>query len=61
MNLYSRARKHIDMKRVKEMRKERIKEQQIVEQIEKNNQILEGLKEKEFLESSIYSNWRRDL
>lgn len=61
MNLYSRARKHIDMKRVKEMRKERIKEQQIVEQIEKNNKILEELKEKEFLESSIYSNWRRDL
>lgn len=61
MNLYSRARKHIDMKRVKEMRKERIKEQQIMEQIEKNNKILEELKEKKFLESSIYSNWRRDL
>lgn len=61
MNLYSRARKHIDMKRVKEMREERIKEQQIMEQIEKNNQILEELKEKKFLESSIYSNWRQDL
>lgn len=61
MNLYSRARKHIDMKRVKEMREERIKEHQIMKQIEKNNQILEDLKEKEFLENSMYSNWRRDL
>ena len=29
MSLYSRARKHIDMKRVKEIREEKIKEQKI--------------------------------
>ena len=40
MSLYSKARKHIDMNRVKELRKEEIKEQKIAEIMEQQEEIL---------------------
>ena len=61
MNLYSRARKHIDMNRVKELREEKIKEEKIAEAKEQQEEILAELKKIEIKESLKYSNWRRDL
>ena len=60
MNLYSRARKHIDMKRVKEMREEKIKEQMASKLIESQLEIAAELKEIE-REKSKFSNWRKDI
>jgi len=45
MNLYSRARKHINMNRVKELREEKIKEENIL------HTLVEARK----------SDWRKDL
>jgi len=56
MNLYSRARKHIDMKRVKEIREEKIKKQKIDNLVERQLEIAAELKE---IEKSI--DWRSDL
>ena len=56
MNLYSRARKHIDMKRVKEIREEKIKKQKIDNLVERQLEIAAELKE---IEKPI--DWRSDL
>ena len=60
MNLYSRARKHIDMDRVKELREERIKKKLIAEILRQQEEIRAEL---EYIESqeSKYVDWRRDL
>ena len=60
MSLYSRARKHIDMKRVKEIREEKIKEQKISKLIERQLEIAAELKEIE-REESKYCDWRKEL
>ena len=56
MNLYSRARKHIDMKRVKEIREEKIKKQKIDKLVERQLEIAAELKE---IEKPI--DWKSDL
>ena len=60
MSLYSRARKHIDMKRVKEIREEKIKEQKISKLIERQLEIAAELKEIE-REESKHCDWRKEL
>ena len=61
MNLYSRARKHIDMNRVKELREGAVKEQKIAEVMEQQEETLAELKRIEIKEDPKFSNWRRDL
>lgn len=61
MSLYTRARKHIDMNRVKELREEKIKEENIAEDQRQQEEILAGLKQIEIKEDPKYSNWRREL
>ena len=61
MSLYTRARKHIDMNRVKELREEKIKEETIAEIQKQQEDILAELKKIEIKESPKYSNWRREL
>ena len=61
MSLYTRARKHIDMNRVKELREEVVKEQKIAEVKKQQEEILTELKRIEIKENLKYSNWRRDL
>ena len=56
MNLYKKARKHIDMSRVKELHEEKIKRKKIADEI--REQIREELKN---LNSPYFSNWRCDL
>jgi len=60
MNLFTRARKHIDMNRVKELREEKIKEETIAEVQKQQENILAELKKIEIKESPKYSNWRRE-
>jgi len=60
MSLYTRARKHIDMKRVKEMREEKIREEVIAELERQQQEIFADLKEIE-LEESRHINWRKEL
>ena len=61
MSLYTKARRHINMYRVKELREEEIKEQKIAEVKEQQEKILAELKRIEIKEDPKYSNWRRDL
>ena len=61
MSLFTRARKHIDMNRVKELREEKIKEEKIAEVQKQQENILAELKKIEIKESPKYSNWRREL
>ena len=61
MSLYTKARKHIDMNRVKELREEAVKEQKIAEVKKQQEEIIAELKRIEIKEDSKYSNWRRDL
>ena len=61
MSLYSKARKYIDMNRVKELREEAVKEQKIAEIKKQQEEILAELKRIEIKENLKYSNWRRDL
>ena len=61
MSLFTRARKHIDMNRVKEMREEKIKEEKIAEVKEQQEEILAELKKIEIKESPRYCNWRREI
>ena len=61
MSLYTKARKHIDMNRVKELREEEIKIQKIAEVRKQQEKILAELKRIEIKEDPKYSNWRRDL
>ena len=56
MSLYTKALKHIDMNRVKELREEKIKQKRIVDEI--REQIREELRN---LSSPDFSNWRCDL
>ena len=56
MNLYTRALKHIDMNRVKELREEKIKRKKIADEI--REQIREELRN---LNSPDFSNWRYDI
>ena len=56
MSLYTKALKHIDMNRVKELREEKIKQKRIVDEI--REQIREELRN---LNSPEFSNWRWDL
>ena len=61
MSLYSKARKHIDMNRVKELREEAVKEQKIAEVKEQQEETLAELKKIEIKEDPKYSNWRREI
>ena len=61
MSLYTKARKHIDMNRVKELREEAVKEQKIAEVKEQQEEILAELKRIEIKEDPKYSNWRREI
>jgi len=61
MSLFTRARRHVDMNRVKEMREEKIKEETIAEVQKQQEDILAELKKIEIKESPKYSNWRREL
>ena len=61
MSLYSRARKHIDMNRVKELHEEKIKEEKIAEVKEQQEEILAELKRIEIKEDLKFSNWRREI
>ena len=61
MSLYTKARKYIDMNRVKELREEAVKEQKIAEIKKQQEEILAELKRIEIKENLKYSNWRRDL
>ena len=56
MSLYTKARKHIDMNRVKELREEKIKRKKIADEI--REQIREELLN---INSPEFSNWRYDL
>jgi hypothetical protein len=60
MNRYQRARKHIDMNRVKELREEKIKREQIAEILRQQEEIRAELEYIE-AEESKYVNWRREL
>ena len=60
MNLYSKARKHIDMNRVKELRQKKIKEEKIAELILEQEKICAELKYIETKESK-YCDWRKEL
>ncbi len=53
MSLYTKARKHIDMNRVKELREEKIKRKKIADEI--REQIREELR---YFNSPEFSNWR---
>ena len=61
MSLFTRARRHVDMKRVKELREEKIKQEKIAEVQKQQEEILAELKKIEIKESPKYSNWRREL
>ena len=60
MSLYTRARKHIDMDRVKELREEKIKREQIAKLVQEQEKIRAELEYIE-AEESKYVNWRREL
>ena len=61
MSLYTKARRHINMNRVKELREEAVKEQKIAEVKEQQEETLAELKRIEIKEDPKFSNWRRDL
>ncbi len=61
MSLYSRARKHIDMNRVKELREEKLKEKKIADILRQQDEILIEMKKIEIKEDPKYSNWRREI
>ena len=56
MSLYTKARKHIDMNRIKELREEKIKQKKIADEI--REQIREELRN---INSPEFSNWRYDI
>ena len=60
MSLYTRARKHIDMDRVKELREEKIKREQIAKLVQEQERIRAELEYIE-AEESKYINWRCEL
>lgn len=60
MSLYTRARRHIDMKRVKELREEKIKREKIAELIKHRQEIIAELQKIE-LEESKHIDWKKEL
>ena len=60
MSLYTKARRHIDMNRVKELREEKIKKEKIAEIQKQQEEIFAELAEIE-KEESKYVNWRKEL
>jgi hypothetical protein len=60
MNLYSRARRHIDMNRVKELREEKIKREKIAEVQKQQEELRVELKYIN-TEESKYIDWREEL
>ena len=60
MSLYTRARKYIDMKRVKEMREEKIKREKIAEILRQQEEIRAELEYIE-AEESKHSDWRAEV
>jgi hypothetical protein len=56
MNLYSRALRHVDMKRVKELYEEKLEREKVAK-------LLEDIRREELLNLNIpeFSNWRFDL
>ena len=60
MSLYTRARKHIDINRVKELREDKIRREKIAEILKQQEIICAELAEIE-AEESKYINWRREL
>ena len=60
MNLYSKARKHIDMDRVKELRQKKIKEEKIAKLIQEQEKICAELKCIEAKESK-HCDWKKEL
>ena len=60
MSLYTRARRHIDMNRVKELREEKIKREQIAKLVQEQEKIRAELEYIE-AEESKYINWRKEL
>ena len=60
MSLYTRARKHIDMDRVKELREEKIKREKIAEILRQQEEIRAELEYIE-AEESKYVNWKSEL
>jgi len=60
MSLYTRARRHIDMDRVKELREEKIKREQIAKLVQEQEKIRAELEYIE-AEESKYINWRKEL
>ena len=61
MSLYSRARKHIDMNRVKQLREKEITQEKIADTIKQQEELLVELKKIGIKEDPKYSNWRREL
>ena len=64
MSLFARARKHIDMDRVKELREEKvrkIKNERIAEIRKQQEEILVEIKKIEEKEDTRYSDWRKEL
>jgi len=61
MDLYTRARKHIDMSRVKEIHTKNIEEQKIAKIKFQEEKILLEKKKIEILEDPRYSNWKSEL
>ena len=61
MSLYSRARKHIDMNRVKELREEKVKKEKIAEVKQQQEELLVEMRKIKMKEDPKFSNWRRDL
>ena len=60
MSLYTRARKHIDMNRVKELREDKIKREKIAEILKQQEIICAELAEIE-AEESKHINWKKEL
>ena len=60
MSLYTRARKHIDMNRVKELREEKIKREQVAEILRQQEEIRAELEYIE-AEESKHVDWRQEL
>ena len=61
MDLYTRARKYIDMKRVKELREEKIKKRKLAEKVKQQERIFAEMKRLEMLEDPKFCNWKREL
>ena len=61
MSLFARTRRHVNMNRVKELREEKIKKEEMAKVRKQQEEILAELKEIEIKENPKYSNWRRDL